>query len=216
MTTRTHRLFGKAWANNPAEAIIKFNNAEVYNGAIVATSGTPDINVAGADLQDLCDWTSDIVNGSIPLEITPVGAWVLFTAVKMNNLRAQTTTSIKPGAVWTGYVPASVTEVQEDKRQFTTNENNLAPITAATTALSSKYGMTWAQVENNLETTTVVASSANFVIPAWGFDSITDAKLNGAPVEASPATDDEAGGQWYYLIAPGSTFTCNLQVPIGS
>ena len=216
MTTRTHRLFGKAWANNPAEAIIKFNNAEVYNGAIVATSGTPDINVAEADLQDLCDWTSDIVNGSIPLEITPVGAWVLFTAVKMNNLRAQTTTSIKPGAVWTGYVPASVTEVQEDKRQFTTNENNLAPITAATTALSSKYGMTWAQVENNLETTTVVASSANFVIPAWGFNSITDTKLNGAPVEASPATDDEAGGQWYYLIAPGSTFTCNLQVPIGS
>jgi hypothetical protein len=215
MTTRTHRLFGKAWANNPAEAIIKFNNVEVYNGAVATTPDTPDINVDWADLQDLCEWTSDSVNGSIPLEITPVGAWILLTSVKMNNIRAQLSESIKPGAVWAGYVPASVAEVQEDKREFTTNENNLAPITAETTALSSKYSMTWAQVENNLETTVVVASSDNFVIPAWGFNSITDAKLNGAPVEASPATDDEAGGQWYYLIAPGSTFTCNLQVPIG-
>jgi len=219
MPTRTYKPLGKAWSTTDDVAVqgtITFNGDAVYTGDLTSTNGTPDNTIDFSTLQDLCSWDGEVVYGTVPFEIEVTQGTLLFSSIKMNYLYEILSVEIKPDAAWTGgYTPADADEVVADMQAYTST-HGLAPITESTTDVSEKYGMTWAAVKANLNETVVTSAADNFEVP-WPAEKanerITNPRLDGAPMDVTPAVPDDEDGNWYYMIPPGSSFTANIVLP---
>ena len=219
MPTRTYKPLGKAWSDTDDVAVtatITFNGNPVYTGALTSINGTPDNTIDFSTLDDLCSWDGDVVHGTVPFEIEVTGGTLLFSSMKMNYLYDEQVDTIKPDAAWTGgYTPADAAEVAADMQAYTA-ANGLAPITESTTTVSDKYNMTWAAVKANLNETIVTPTENNFVVP-WPAEAaderITNPRLDGEPMDVTPADPNDVDGNWYYMIPPGSSFTANIVLP---
>lgn len=82
MATRTFKFLGKAYA--PAGQVnlaVKFNGAEVYNGAVTTAAGSaPGRNTTDLDVLFSWDGSTD-TTGQIPVEITVSGGTLFFGAI---------------------------------------------------------------------------------------------------------------------------------------
>lgn len=205
MATRTNRLIGKVWGDpaTPGTIVVHYNGAVVFSGTVPTSSGTvnPDLPIDQFDI--LCSWNGDSsVEGTIPVSVSEVqnGVVQLYN-IRMNQITEVVALSFKPDVVWPGYVPSSVTEMQNDRANLTDAE-----FVAKYSAPKSFY---WDVVES----TVTVPIEDNFVDP-YGVTTETDGKNNVLldGVDVSRTVPLTTTGIWQYTIPTESTLTFNLLV----
>lgn len=78
MTTRTVKMYGKAYGEN-VSLQASFNNVEIVNGTVISTNTAPDITVDWNNLDVIATFSLDSsVTGDVPFTATVTGGTFVF------------------------------------------------------------------------------------------------------------------------------------------
>lgn len=212
MATRTYQLIGKVYGDSSTAATVSVNldGTQEFLGDI-----TPEVFFTTVDALPsvvVCQWQTDgtetgdgSTNATLPVEISVTNGDFVFENVLMNQIHGSGTLSLKPDATWVNYTPATIDDLDLDRKNLSAEE------------FTTKYGFAPQEIYSRLDIVINPDQQDLFLNP-WSSnyaetDGRNNVKIDGVP-DLSRKEAGATTGTWKYIVLNGQTLTFDLVLPI--
>jgi hypothetical protein len=211
MATRTYQLIGKVYGDSATAATVsvKLNGTQEFLGDVTPEAVFTTVDALASVV--VCQWQTDgtetgdgSTNVTVPVEISVTNGDLVFENILMNQIHGSGTFSFKPDAVWVNYTPATIDDLDLDRKNLSTEE------------FTTKYGFAPVEIYSRLDIVVNSDRQTLFVDP-WSSnyaesDGRDNVKIDGVP-NLNRKESGATQGTWKYVVLNGQTLTCDLILP---
>lgn len=211
MAIRTYQLIGKVYGDSATAATVsvKLAGTQEFLGDITPEAVFTTVDALSSVV--VCQWQTDgteagdgSTNVTLPVEISVTNGDLVFENILANQIRNSGLLSFKPDAVWVSHTPATIDELNLDRKNLSTEE------------FTTKYGFAPVEIYSRLDMVSNSDRQTLFVEPWSSNYAVSDGRDNVKIDGVTNLSRAEAGattGTWKYVVLNGQTLTFDLTLP---